>query len=191
MQLSGKVRRGLTVFCASTLVACAGRATNPGQMDLTAACRTAAGGETRIIATLRNATPEHVSVVAGAVLGTDERLAFALSLRVRRAGATALEEYVFSDPRYAGVAGRLDPWRLEMAAGAAAIFDVEARHFLAPTSGRRFDAAEPRVVSVRFRGQDPGSPWPGLGLGRPWTGVVESEPLDMPRACEIARASGL
>ena len=160
-------------------------------MDLTAACRTAAGGETRVIATLRNATPEHVSVVAGAVLGNDERLAFGLSLRVRRAGATAPEEYVYSDPRYAGVGGRLVPWRLELPAGATAILDVKVSHFLSPTSGRRFDAAEPGVVSVRFRGQDTGSPWPGLGLGRPWTGVVESDPIDMPRACEIASASGL
>ena len=104
------------VFCASALVACAGPATAPGQMDLTAARRTAAGGETRVTATLRNATPEH---------------------------------------------------------------------------GRRFDGADPGIVSVRFRGQDTGSPWPGVGLGRPWTGVVESDPIDMPRACEIASASGL
>lgn len=183
MQLSGRVRRAASVLCASTLVACAGPATGPGQMDLTAACRTAAGGETRIIATLRNATPEHVSVVAGAVLGNDERLAFALSLRVRRAGATALEEYVYSDPRYAAVAGRLAPWRLELAAGATAILVLEARHFLSPTAGRRFDATEPGVVSVRFRGQETGSPWPGLRLSRPWTGVVESGPIRIPDAC--------
>ena len=147
-----------------------------------AAC--AAGGTdsgTRITLTIRNGTPSHLSMVVGVVLGSGDRLAEAISLRLKRPGGVGVEIYQYSHPRYGVVAGRMDPWRLEVAAGHAASIEVDAQHFLSTTLGRRFSVAEEGELTVHLRGLD--ATWSGDLLGRSWTGIVESPPMRVPESC--------
>lgn len=150
-----------------------------------AAC--AAGGPdsgTRITVTIRNGAPNHLPMVVGVVLGSGDHLAEAISLGLKRPGGLDVETYGYAHPRYPGVAGRMDPWRLEVAAGRTASLELEvdAQHFLSTTSGRRFSVAEEGELTVRLRGLDSKSR-SGDQLGRPWTGIVESPPMRVPESC--------
>ena len=125
-------------MCMSVLGGCAPAPNQPGHVSVDATC--GAGGTDsgkRITVTIRNGTPSHLSMVVGVILGSGDHLAEAISLRLNRPGAVDVETYGYSHPRYPGVAGRVDPWRLELAAGRAAFVDVDAQHFLSATSGRR------------------------------------------------------
>jgi hypothetical protein len=155
-------------------------ATESGHVSLDATCTANTVGETSIKVTIQNGTANHLSVVVGVILGNGDRLADAISLQVTPLGAADAETYDYSDPRHPGVAGRMDPWRLEVPAGSLTYFDVDAGHFLSPRSGRRFSAAIRSDVRVRLRGL--GSQ--GHELSRPWTGTVESQPLRMPESCQ-------
>ena len=173
---------GVGLVCVLVLGGCAPAPNQPGHLSVDAAC--AAGGTdsgTRITLTIRNGTPSHLSMIVGVVLGSGDRLAEAISLRLKRPGRVGVEIYGYSDRRYPGVAGRLDPWRLEVAAGHAASIEVDAQHFLSTTSGRRFSVAEEGELTVRLRGLD--ATWSGDLLGRSWTGIVESPPMRVPESC--------
>ena len=170
-------------MCVSVLGGCAPAPNQSGHVSVDAAC--GAGGTdsgTRITVTIRNGTPSHLSMVVGVVLGSGDRLAEAISLRLKRPGGVEVEIYGYPHPRYPGVAGRVDPWRLEVAAGRAGSLDVDARHFLSTTSGRRFSVAEEGELTVRLRGLDSTS-WSGNQIGRLWTGIVESPPMRVPESC--------
>jgi len=153
-------------------------ATESGHVTLDATCTSV--GQTRIRVTVHNGTANHLSVVVGAILGNDERLANAVSLQVTSLGAADAETYSYSDPRHPGVAGRMDPWRLEVPPGGLTYFDVDAGHFLSPRSGRRFSPATGGDVRVRLRGLSS----QGHELSRPWTGTVESQSMRMPESCQ-------
>lgn len=164
----------------SVLGGCAPAPNQPGHVSVDAACA-AVGTDSgpRITITIRNGTPNHLPMVVGVVLGNGVHLAEAISLRLKRPGGVGVELYGYADGRYPGVAGRLDPWRLEVAAGHAASIEVDAQHFLSTTSGRRFSVAEEGELTVRLRGLE----WSGDLLGRPWTGIVESPPMRVPESC--------
>ena len=123
------------------------------------------------------------SVVVGFILGNGERLADAVSLTFQAPGKAEVETYTYSHPRHPGVAGRVDPWLVEVPARGLASLDLDAQHFLSPRTGRRFSTWERGEVSVRLRGLGH-TPWPGLrGLGRQWTGVVDSDLFHVPKSC--------
>jgi hypothetical protein len=181
---------GVGLVCVSVLGGCAPTPNQPGQVSVDAAC--AAGGTdsgTRITVTIRNGTPSHLSMVVGVVLGSADHLAEAISLRLKRPGDVGVEIYQYSHPRYGVVAGRMDPWRLEVAAGHAASIEVDAQHFLSTTSGRRFSVAEEGELTVGLRDLDSKS-WSGNQLGRRWTGMVESPPMRVPESCVQPKGVG-
>ena len=169
------------LLCAWVLSSCTRVAIESGRVSLDAACTANSTGQTSIKVTLLNGTADHLSIVAGVVLGNGDRLAEAVSLRLKAPGAAEVETYGYSDPRHPGVAGRMDPWRLEVPAGGSTSFDVDARHFPSPTSGRRFSTEVRGDVRVRFRGLGSNS-WADR---RPWTGTVESEPMRVPESCHV------
>jgi hypothetical protein len=168
----------------SVLGGCAPAPNQSGPVSLDAACGAPGGTDsgTRITVTIRNGTPSHLTIVVGVVLGSGDHLADAISLRLKRPGGLDVEIYGYAHPRYPGVAGRMDLWRLEVAAGRAASLDVDAQHFLSTTSGRRFSVAEEGELTVHLRGLDSKS-WSGNQLGRPWTGIAESPPMRVPESC--------
>jgi len=149
--------------------------TESGHISLEAACSANSVGQTSIKVTIKNGTADHLSVGVGVILGNGDRLADAVSLEVTPLGAAVPETYDYSDPRHPGVAGRMDPWRLEVRPGGWTYFDVDAGYSLSPSSGRRFSAIG-GDVRVRLRGL--GSQ--GHELSPAWTGTVESEPMRMP-----------
>jgi hypothetical protein len=168
------------LLCVFVLCSCTGVATESGHVSLDATCTANSAGQTSIKVTIKNGTADHLSVVVGGILGNGDRLAYAVSLQVTPLGAADAGAFDYSDPRHPGVAGRMDPWRLEVPPRGLTYFDVDAGHFLSPRSGQRFSTARRADVRLRLRGL--GSE--GHELSRPWTGTVESQPMRMPESCK-------
>lgn len=172
--------RVICLFCACVLSSCTRVATESGHVSLDVTCTAKRAGQTSIMITIQNGTADHLSVVVGVILGNGDRLADAVSLQVTPPGAADADTYNYSDPRHPGVAGRVDPWRLEVPPGGSAYFDVDPGHFLSARSGRRFSTAIRGDVRVHLSGL--GSQ--GHELSRPWTGTLESQPMRMPESCQ-------
>jgi hypothetical protein len=154
----------------SVLGGCAPAPNHSGHVTLDAACGAPGGTDsgTRITVTIRNGTPSHLTIVVGVVLGSGDHLAEALSLRLTRPGGLDVERYGYAHPRYPGVAGRMDPWRLEVAAGRAASLDVDAQTFSVD------DVRQAFFRSRRGRTDGP-SPWPRFEImvGQPARSTVD------------------
>jgi hypothetical protein len=90
---------GVGLVCM-VLGGCTPTSRQPGDVSMDAIC--GAGGtdsETRITVTIRNGTPNHLSLVVGVVLGSGDQLAEAISLRLKRPGGVGVERYQYSHPR--------------------------------------------------------------------------------------------
>src|SRR5262245_50721937 len=112
------------LLCASILSGCTRVATESGHVGLDAACSVNRAGQASFKLTLRNGTADHLSIVAGVILGDGDRLAEAVSLQLAPLGVADVETYGYSDPHHPGVAGRMDPWRLEVPPEGSTSFEV-------------------------------------------------------------------
>jgi hypothetical protein len=186
MQSPARCRRSCFIVAAVVGISgCTSAPAHSGHVSLDAACHGSShGAGPHIKATIRNGTLQHLSIVAGIIVGDGEHLAQALSLVLKRPEMTEGEMYGYAHPRHPGVGGRVDAWTLELFPGGSASLDVDAQHFLSAKTGKRFlGAAERGNLTVLLRGLD-SRPWPGLDLARPWTGVVESPPIRLPESCD-------
>lgn len=167
------------LFCASALNSCTRVATESGHISLDAVCTANSVGQTSIKVTIKNGTADHLSVAVGVILGNGDRLADAVSLQIAPVGAADPETYVYSDPRHPGVAGRMDPWRLEVRPGGLRMSTLTRDTFYRPGQG---DASRQLEGDVRVRLRGLGSQ--GHELSPAWTGTVESQPMRMPDNCK-------
>jgi hypothetical protein len=169
---------------AAALSSCTSGATSSGLVSLEATCEARgnkSGPHFRI--TIVNGTAQHLSIGLGSILGNGDRLAQALSLRLRQPGSTGEVTFSYADARHAGVAGRVDPWLIESLPGSRMVVEVAGEHFLSTgPHWRRFSFAERGEVKVVLRSLG-SKPWPGPEVPTSWTGVVASPWLRFPDGC--------
>lgn len=181
-----EIHRGVTGCVAAVLCtgACTGPAASSGQVVVEAVCSQRGFGS-RIGIAIRNQTNEHVSILVGFILGNGDQLPQAISLRFKRLQANEPDNFGYSHPAYAVVAGRMDPWLLELGAGRSFTFEVPAHHFLSREGDRLSTSRHRGEATVVLRGLEFES-WPGLKPTGLWTGFAESAPIRVPGDCERA-----
>jgi hypothetical protein len=177
----------VALACAIFAEACRPAPRARDEVVLDAACHARAGElAPRVKVTIRNETAQHVSMVVGFIVGNGDRLAQGLSLRLKPFDTIDEEEFGYLHPRYPAVAGWVDAWRLEVAAGRASDLEVDGSHFLSRRSFTRFSlSAGQGDLRVLLRGL--GTPlWPGLQLTKEWTGTAASNPIRFPDGCTVS-----
>jgi len=157
--------------------------TNPAPLRLVLACDEASIPTFRL--TIQNVSAAPTAAIIGTVIANDrwyvlQHVSFTLS---RRGDPDVSFEY--SDPSMpAAIAGRLDPWVIQLPAGAS--YSV-----LAPVRDQSEPFSRPAQVRVTLTTQmfkdrtNHGPDTEPLSLLHHWVGTVKSDPVAFPLACRV------
>jgi hypothetical protein len=175
--------RTLFLLIAMSLAGCSSATVTPsGRVDLQAACFLTAGASSpRLKFTISNGTAQHLSIPLGYIRWEDEQCLSALSLRLKRSGRHDEEPLVSMQPGCGPIAGRADPWRLEMMPGGRTTLQFDGTHFMSQRSWTRLsleDRGQLKVV-LRSGGGRKGNYAPVPA----WTGLAESNWVRFPEDC--------
>jgi hypothetical protein len=159
--------------------------TPSGRVDLQAACLLSPGvSSPRLRFTISNGTTEHLSIRLGYIRWKNERCMSAFSLRLRRPGQSDEEPFVHHHPRCSVIAGRADPWRLEMMAGGRTALEFDGVYFVSERSWRRFTTADRGSVRVVLQSANITHRYVQYQHPSIRGGVVESDWVRVPEGCE-------
>jgi len=130
-------------------------------------------------ATLRNTGDDDTAVVAGMTLANGKvYLATNFRVHVSRGQGQENEEFRFVNPRYAAIAGRVDPWVVPLPRGSSYTLTLPASHFMSKTSFKPLDVTnaglEMRMVFDSTPIAERSGDLAGLRLLKVWTGRIAS-----------------
>jgi hypothetical protein len=168
------------------LVGCSPPAvTSSGRVDLQAACFLTPGASSpRLKFTISNETTQHLSIRLGYIPWKKEPCMSAFSLRLRRPERSDEEPFVYHQPQCSCIAGRADPWRLEMMAGGRTSLEFDGVYFWSERSWRRFTTADRGALRIVLQSANITHRYVQYQHPSIRGGVVESDWVRFPEECE-------
>jgi hypothetical protein len=129
---------------------------------------------------------EPKAVVIGIVIGNDRKYWLkGLVATVRRDGAEPVD-LEYADLSVGTIAGRTDPWIVQLPPGASYSMPVLTRYFSAVQRTRLGIFSQPAEVQLRLTTREMGPlnlDVPGLQFIRTWVGTLTSDWITVPRDC--------
>jgi hypothetical protein len=159
--------------------------TSSGRVDLEVACFLSSGASSpRLKVTVSNGTTEHLSITLGHIPWKKEPCMSALSLRLRRSGQSDQEPFLYHQRHCSFIAGRSDPWRLEMMAGGQTTLEFDGTYFVSQRSWHRFTSADRGALRVVLQSANITHRYTEYQHPSIRGGGVESDWLRVPDGCE-------